>query len=182
MKQEKEAPTERTSTSDAQSITKSEGSGEPTPGTMTPVSTAPTANSGPVESKYDGPNHVEACVQTGKGVGHIVGMGVRTPMNFCLGLAKGFRNLPRLYHDDMVRPMEKVTDFRSGVKVAGKEFGYGVFDGVSGLVTQPLHGAEKEGVAGLVKGFGKGIGGLITKPAAGKCCRGQRRRIITARR
>lgn len=89
-------------------------------------------------------------------------------MNFCLGCAKGFRNIPRLYNDDTVRPIEKVTDLSSGIKVAGREFGYGLFDGISGLVTQPYRGAEKEGAGGLLKGFGKGIGGLLTKPVAGK--------------
>ncbi|KAF9781038.1 hypothetical protein IL306_014620 [Fusarium sp. DS 682] len=112
-------------------------------------------------------NVVNAAVGTGKGVGRVVGTGVRTPMNFCLGLARGFRNMPKLYNDDTIRPVEKVTGVGSGIVVAGKEFGYGLFDGVTGLVTQPLKGAEKEGVQGLVKGFGKGIGGLIAKPAAG---------------
>ncbi|KAL5619477.1 hypothetical protein FOVSG1_001699 [Fusarium oxysporum f. sp. vasinfectum] len=112
-------------------------------------------------------NYVNAAVGTGKGVGRVVTTGARTPMNFCLGLARGFRNMPRLYNDDTIRPVEKVTGVGSGIVVAGKEFGYGLFDGVTGLVTQPLKGAEKEGVQGLVKGFGKGIGGLIAKPAAG---------------
>ena len=43
-----------------------------------------------------------------------------------------------------------------------------MFDGISGLVTQPISGAKKEGVAGFVKGFGKGVGGLILKPGAGE--------------
>lgn len=51
----------------------------------------------------------------------------------------------------------------------GQEFGYGFYDGIAGLVTQPLRGAEKEGAAGLFKGIGKGIAGLILKPGAGKC-------------
>jgi hypothetical protein len=51
---------------------------------------------------------------------------------------------------------------------ASQEFGYGFYDGISGLITQPLRGAEKEGTAGLIKGFGKGIGGLVLKPGAGK--------------
>lgn len=85
-----------------------------------------------------------------------------------MGLARGFRNAPKLYNDETIRPPEKVTGFASGVKVAGKEFGLGMFDGISGLVTQPMKGAEKEGTAGLIKGFGKGIGGLVFKPAAGK--------------
>ena len=48
-----------------------------------------------------------------------------------------------------------------------KEFGYGFYDGISGLVTQPLRG-RKDGASGVIKGFGKGIGGLILKPGAGK--------------
>ena len=43
-----------------------------------------------------------------------------------------------------------------------------MYDGISGLVTQPLEGAKKEGLVGLIKGFGKGIGGVVLKPQAGK--------------
>ena len=113
--------------------------------------------------------NMETAMGAAKGVERFVNTGSKTPMNFCLGLAKGFRNMPRLYNDDTIRPAEKVTDFASGVKVAGKELGFGFFDGISGLVTQPLKGAEKDGAAGLIKGFGKGIGGLVAKPAAGEC-------------
>ncbi|KAK3329728.1 glycosyltransferase family 28 domain-containing protein [Apodospora peruviana] len=109
---------------------------------------------------------LETAMGAGRGVGRIIESGMLMPQNVCLGLARGFRNAPRLYSDDTVRPMEKVTDFASGIRVAGKEFGLGMFDGISGLVTQPLRGAEKEGVQGLIKGFGKGIGGLMLKPAA----------------
>lgn len=112
---------------------------------------------------------VDTAVAAGTSVGRIVTTGVKTPMNVCLGLARGFRNAPRLYNDEMVRPQEKVTDFSSGLRVAGKEFAFGMFDGIGGLVMQPLKGAEKEGGKGLIKGFGKGIGGLIFKPASGKC-------------
>ncbi|KAJ2978663.1 hypothetical protein NUW58_g7429 [Xylaria curta] len=116
----------------------------------------------------DGVNQqLERVIDTGKSINNIIVTGVRSPMNFCLGLARGFRNAPNLYNDTTVRPVEKVTNLSSGLKVAGKEFGYGLFDGITGLVTQPLKGAEKEGGAGLIKGFGKGIGGLILKPAAG---------------
>ncbi|KAF6826594.1 glucosyl glucuronosyl [Colletotrichum musicola] len=109
---------------------------------------------------------VDTAVAAGTSVSRIVTTGVKTPMNVCLGLARGFRNAPRLYNDEMVRPQEKVTDFSSGLRVAGKEFAFGMFDGIGGLVMQPLKGAEKEGGKGLIKGFGKGIGGLIFKPAS----------------
>ncbi|KAI0023776.1 hypothetical protein F4780DRAFT_785565 [Xylariomycetidae sp. FL0641] len=111
--------------------------------------------------------NLERALGAGKSINNIVSTGMKSPMNFCLGLARGFRNAPSLYNDDTVRPTEKVTSFGSGLKVASKEFGFGFYDGITGLVTQPLRGAEKEGGAGLLKGIGKGIGGLVLKPAAG---------------
>ncbi len=36
------------------------------------------------------------------------------------------------------------------------------------MVTQPVDGAKKEGFMGFLKGFGKGIGGVVIKPAGGK--------------
>lgn len=110
---------------------------------------------------------IENAIGAGKGISRIVGAGLKSPMDFTLGLARGFHNAPKLYGDDTVRPQEKVTDFQSGLKAAGREFGYGMFDGITGLVTQPLRGAEKEGAAGLFKGIGKGIAGVVLKPGAG---------------
>lgn len=123
---------------------------------------------GSSQNKFDLEATLGASLETGKGVGRVVETGFRTPMNFCMGLAKGFRNVPKLYNDDTVRKQEKVTGIGSGLKVAGKEFGFGLYDGVTGLVTQPLKGAEKDGAGGLIKGFGKGIGGLMLKPVAGE--------------
>lgn len=42
-----------------------------------------------------------------------------------------------------------------------------MIDGVTGIFTQPAQGAMKGGVLGGLKGFGKGIGGVVCKPAAG---------------
>ncbi|KAG6080583.1 hypothetical protein E4U15_003249 [Claviceps sp. LM218 group G6] len=104
----------------------------------------------------------------GQSMGRAVSTGFKVPMNFALGVAKGFRNMPRLYNDDTVRPTGKVTDLTSGIRLAGKELGLGFFDGITGLVTQPIRGAGKDGASGFVKGIGKGIGGLVAKPAAGR--------------
>ncbi|KXJ96095.1 hypothetical protein Micbo1qcDRAFT_231209 [Microdochium bolleyi] len=112
------------------------------------------------------PEKLEKAFDAAKGINNIVATGMKSPMNFCLGLARGFRNAPRLYNDDTVRPVEKVTSFSSGLKVAGKEFGFGLFDGITGLVTQPMRGAAKEGGVGAMKGIGKGIGGLVFKGGA----------------
>lgn len=111
---------------------------------------------------------LENAIGAGKGVQRIVAAGMKSPMDFTLSIARGFHNAPKLYGDDTVRPSEKVTGLQSGLKVAGKEFGLGFYDGITGLVTQPLRGVEKEGAAGFFKGVGKGIGGLILKPGAGK--------------
>lgn len=87
-------------------------------------------------------------------------------MDFTLGLAQGFHNAPKLYGDE-VRPTGKVTGFQSGLKAAGKGLSLGLYDGITGLVTQPLKGAKEEGAAGFFKGFGRGIGGVVLKGGAG---------------
>lgn len=63
---------------------------------------------------------VDAALGAGKGVGRIVGAGLKSPMDFTLGIARGFHNAPKLYGDDTVRREDKITDFQSGLKAAGK--------------------------------------------------------------
>ena len=43
----------------------------------------------------------------------------------------------------------------------------GVFDGVTGIVTEPVKGARNEGFTGAAKGFASGIIGIVAKPVAG---------------
>ena len=102
---------------------------------------------------------------TGRGLGKIVGAGLKSPLDFTLALSRGFHNLPRLY-GEQPRTVGRVTGFHSGMRTAGKEFGQGIFEGVAGLVTQPVEGARKEGAAGFLKGMGRGVAGLVVKPAA----------------
>lgn len=63
---------------------------------------------------------LESAIGASKGLSRIVGAGLKSPMDFTLGLARGFHNAPKLYGDDTVRPQQKVTDFQSGLKAAGK--------------------------------------------------------------
>ncbi|UYV63297.1 hypothetical protein LAZ67_2003685 [Cordylochernes scorpioides] len=56
--------------------------------------------------------------------------------------------------------------------LAARSFVLGVALGLSGVVIKPItdkgiHGAQQEGVEGFFKGIGKGLMGLITKPAGG---------------
>jgi hypothetical protein len=64
----------------------------------------------------------EFALDGSKGVSGIVGTGIRAPMDFTLGLASGFHNLPKAYGDDTVRVrhVERITGFQSGLKAAGK--------------------------------------------------------------
>jgi hypothetical protein len=50
-----------------------------------------------------------------------------------------------------------------------QELGYGFYDGLTGVVTQPMLGMKENGALGLVTGIGKGLGGLVLKPGAGEC-------------
>lgn len=63
---------------------------------------------------------LEAAHGAGKGVSRIVGAGLKSPMDFTLGLARGFHNAPKLYGDESVRPADRITGFQSGLKAAGK--------------------------------------------------------------
>ncbi|KAL1387049.1 hypothetical protein HDK64DRAFT_309589 [Phyllosticta capitalensis] len=108
---------------------------------------------------------VDSAVQTGRSVGRIAEAGMKVPMEVMMGLSKGFHNIPRLYGDEP-RKVEKVTGFSSGLKVAGREFGQGLYEGFTGLVTEPYKGAKEDGVGGFVKGIGKGMVGIAMKPQA----------------
>jgi hypothetical protein len=56
----------------------------------------------------------------GKGLGRIVAIGSRTPVDFAMGITSGFNNAPKLYGDTTVRPIQKVNGFNSGVEAATK--------------------------------------------------------------
>ena len=101
-----------------------------------------------------------------KGAGRFVRAVVQGPVDISVNLTRGVHNIPKLWGDTTVRPQERVSDFRSGVKAVGREFSFGFYDGVTGLITQPWKGAQQSGASGFVKGVGKGIGGFIVKPGA----------------
>jgi vacuolar protein sorting-associated protein 13A/C len=54
-----------------------------------------------------------------------------------------------------------------GVTSGGNAFASSMASGIGGLARHPIQGAEKEGAFGFVKGVGKGMIGLATKPAIG---------------
>jgi hypothetical protein len=134
------------------------------------ISQSSAESSGP-RHKHHHHHHLHERVDHAKrAASHVAGIGLAVPMDFANSLAQGFHNVPRLYQDHTVRPQESVKGMKSGLQAAGKDFTHGIYDGVSGVVTQPVHGAMEEGALGFLKGVGKGLGGLVLKPTAGKNC------------
>lgn len=83
---------------------------------------------------------------------------VKAPMDLSLAIAQGFHNAPRLYGDETVRWPVRITGIHSGLVASRNEFFYGIYDGFTGVVTQPYHGAKERGVLGFVDGVGMGFG------------------------
>ncbi|KAG0646157.1 glycosyltransferase [Hyphodiscus hymeniophilus] len=109
----------------------------------------------------------EASSETGHLTVSLVEAGLKAPVAFFYQLANGFHNAPSfIFHDDTVRRRDNITGFGSGVKVAAKGFTYNLLDGVTGLVYQPYHCAQTDGLGGFGKGIGKGVGGLVFKITA----------------
>ncbi|KAG1757583.1 vacuolar protein sorting-associated protein 13 [Suillus lakei] len=54
-----------------------------------------------------------------------------------------------------------------GVAAGGEAFASSVVSAMEGIVTKPIQGAETEGALGFFKGVGKGLVGVVTKPAVG---------------
>ena len=56
---------------------------------------------------------------------------------------------------------KKAKNITQGLYYGVKGFGVEVFQGITGVVTQPIDGARKKGASGCIVGVGKGILGLI---------------------
>ena len=96
---------------------------------------------------------------TVQALGRMVKTTCAVPLAFTLRMTQGFRNAPALYGDTTVRPATDVTGWQSGIRTAGKEFALGMYDGISGVLTQPYHGAKKEEGPRICERGGEGIRG-----------------------
>lgn len=128
--------------------------------------TAATAST--IESYHNNPVEVaeEVVHKIGHGTAKSAKALANAPVDLSMAVAQGFHNAPRLYGDDTVRRPPRVTGIRSGLRAAGHEFMYGVYDGVTGIVRLPYRGAKANGVAGFAKGVGMGLTGFVLKDLA----------------
>ncbi|EHL00492.1 putative Vacuolar protein sorting-associated protein 13C [Glarea lozoyensis 74030] len=127
------------------------------------------------QSKENGGGGKQAAKTFGMGFGKMVGVLPKaTLVDFPLALTEGLHQMPRLY-GDTVRNHGKVRDWKSGGVVAGKNFGYGFMDGLSGTIIKPYKGAKENGWAGFGTGLAKGLGGLVAGPGSGMILGGGKR-------
>jgi hypothetical protein len=92
-----------------------------------------------------------------------------------LATTEGLRQVPKFYGGE-VRDHGDVRDWKSGAIVGGRNLGFGIVDGFTDLVNEPIKGAKEEGALGVAKGVAKGFAGFTTKVASGKST-GQRRLV-----
>ncbi|KAI2617246.1 glycosyltransferase family 1 protein [Hypomontagnella submonticulosa] len=119
------------------------------------ITTPGTAPLEPAQEVYL--NEIEEGMgKTGRALAH-------APVDLSLALAQGFHNAPRLYGDETVRRPIRVTGIRSGLRAAGNEFVYGIYDGWTGLVRLPVRGAKEDGLKGALTGIVMGLTGFILK-------------------
>ncbi|XP_062237859.1 vacuolar protein sorting-associated protein 13A isoform X1 [Platichthys flesus] len=59
------------------------------------------------------------------------------------------------------------SGLREGLARGGKGLVSGFLSGITGIVTKPIKGAQKEGAAGFFKGVGKGLVGAVARPTGG---------------
>lgn len=117
---------------------------------------------------YNGHPALEALAGSASGVGGFFkyffkGMLVEMP----LAATEGLRSFPAWYGGE-VRDIGKVTGWKSGAVVAGRNLQYGVGDGLTDFVREPLEGSRNEGAIGALKGVGKGSASMLFKVSSGK--------------
>ncbi|XP_067886095.1 vacuolar protein sorting-associated protein 13A [Heterodontus francisci] len=59
------------------------------------------------------------------------------------------------------------SGIKEGITRGGKGLVSGFVSGITGIVTKPIKGAQKEGAAGFFKGIGKGLVGAVARPTGG---------------
>lgn len=104
------------------------------------------------------------------GIGNAAVKPVRGTGTLLARTAEGLRNTPTAIFSDDGTEVKQHTEMKhvgQGLFEGTKSFGMGIFDGITGVVTEPIRGAEKDGVGGFFKGVGRGLVGVVCKPVAG---------------
>uniref|UniRef100_A0A674A5E2 Vacuolar protein sorting 13 homolog A n=1 Tax=Salmo trutta TaxID=8032 RepID=A0A674A5E2_SALTR len=102
----------------------------------------------------------------GGAVGGIAGAASRITGAMAKGVAA--MTMDEEYQQKRREAMNKQpSGLREGLARGGKGLVSGFVSGITGIVTMPIRGAQKEGVAGFFKGVGKGLVGAVARPTGG---------------
>ncbi|KYQ91390.1 hypothetical protein DLAC_08349 [Tieghemostelium lacteum] len=115
-----------------------------------------------------------------KGVGVGLGGAVINPIKGTAGFltktSEGLRNTPNAIFSDKNDPnnldtfhqREKEADnILEGIFQGTLSLSKNIFDGVTGVVMDPINGAQQQGAKGFFKGLGSGLMGVVVKPVSG---------------
>uniref|UniRef100_A0A061SMK5 Vacuolar protein sorting-associated protein 13 family protein n=1 Tax=Tetraselmis sp. GSL018 TaxID=582737 RepID=A0A061SMK5_9CHLO len=82
------------------------------------------------------------------------------------GMSKGLASLTmdKVY---MQRFRRRPVSAQEGIRQGAHDLGVGFYEGFTGIVADPMRGAEAAGVKGFVKGLATGLTGVVVKPTAG---------------
>jgi len=69
--------------------------------------------------------------------------------------------------DRAINRQNQAKNIGEGIAFGVRDFGIGLYKGVTGVVLEPIKGAKDEGAKGLLKGIGKGLAGVVLKPTIG---------------
>lgn len=102
-------------------------------------------------------------------IGHTVGGAAGAASRITGAMGKGIAALTfdKEYQRKRRLQTSRQATLHEDLAQSGKGLVLGFVQGVSGVVTKPFEGAKDDGVEGFVKGVGKGMIGLFTRPAAG---------------
>ncbi|XP_022649179.1 vacuolar protein sorting-associated protein 13-like isoform X3 [Varroa destructor] len=126
----------------------------------------------PLQGAIQGPEEFIAGLAQGvcSLIGHTVGGAADAMSKITGAVGKGVAALTMDEEYQKKRRLEKnkrPQDITEGIAQSGKDLVMGFYDGVTGVVTKPLEGAREDGVTGFMKGMGKGIIGVVARPASG---------------
>lgn len=128
---------------------------------------SPWAAAGDGQEEEEASRAVTALRGSASGVGNFLkhwakGMLLDMP----LAVTEGMRSAPRLYGGEVYDP-GPVTDWKTGGRAAGKNLAHGFAEGVGGVVTGPVRGAERDGALGAAGGAGVGLLNFGAKMSSG---------------
>ncbi|EFA77152.1 hypothetical protein PPL_12360 [Heterostelium album PN500] len=108
----------------------------------------------------------------GKGLSGVALKPVKGASGFILKTAEGLRNTPETIftpknqHIDIVKEKE-ASHLLDGLYQGTLGLGKGIFEGVTGIIAEPVRGVQEQGGKGFFVGLGKGLMGVVLKPISG---------------